>query len=76
MKLTGWFSENTKPVHIGVYKTRHHHFGNEWRDAYSYWNGKEWSNSQPTVNDAHFVRTWTEGAIQEKKWRGLAEQPK
>lgn len=76
MKLTGWFSENTKPVHIGVYRTRHYLYDNKYASGYSYWNGEKWSNCMSSVKDAYSRFKWTERAIQEKEWHGLAEQPK
>ena len=76
MKLTSWFPANVKPVHIGVYEIAYHLFEDEWSNGFSYWNGKKWANSCCSIRSAYENRTWFEGAIQEKKWRGLAEQPR
>ncbi len=72
-KLTPWFPIETKPVHIGVYETKYHLFEDEWSHGFSYWNGEKWSNNSCGVKSVK--KNWTEGAIQEKKWRGLLEKP-
>ena len=76
MKLTTWFAEHIKPARIGVYETSYHLDGKEWDYGYSYWNGEEWTNGNNTVNGAYAKHLWVEGAIQDKRWRGLAEAPK
>ena len=76
MTLTKWFPTDVKPVHIGVYEAIYHVFEDEWSTGYSFWNGKEWANSSDSIKGAYSNRKWIQGAIQEKKWRGLAEQPK
>ena len=68
-KLTEWFPADVKPARVGVYKTKFTAL-----EGYSYWNGCEWTNQ---VDAKTRVRTaWTEGACQEKHWRGLAKNPK
>jgi hypothetical protein len=78
-KLTPWFDVDTKPVRIGAYQTKFPRFKNstdDWIKGYSYWNGKGWSNQWSRVVDVNAHKKWTSGAIQEKMWRGLAEEPK
>jgi hypothetical protein len=76
MTLTKWFPTDVKPVHIGVYEIKFHLYEDQWDQGYAYWNGKEWSNNRHTVKWAYINRDHIEGAIQEKKWRGLTEQKK
>lgn len=71
MKLTEWFNEDTKPVHIGVYEVC-------VRGYYSYWNGEVWSFWNYSIKE--LIRTYeqdiyfgnTHGAL---VWRGLAIKP-
>lgn len=69
MKLTPWFDPQVKPKRKGVYQT------NWFGDGYSWFNGKEWANQRLTAYDAWEDRYWTEDAVQDKAWRGLAEKP-
>jgi hypothetical protein len=69
MKLTPWFDPWVRPKRKGVYQTSW--FG----DGYSYFNGAEWTNQRETVASALYFKHNTEGAAQEKAWRGLAEKP-
>lgn len=73
MKLTPWFPLSVKPVHVGWYETRML----KRFVGHSFWDGIKWSGT-------YFGESWTEinlrsinfyGAIQNKKWRGLAEKP-
>lgn len=75
-KLTPWFLPTKKPVRKGVYETKYHLYGREFQHGYSYWDGKNWANSSSSIDSAYAIKDWLEGAIQEKNWRGLAEQPK
>lgn len=75
-KLTPWFNQDQKPVREGVYEVKYHLFEDEWAEGFSYWNGKEWSNCLSEVRSAYANKSWTEGAIQDKKWRGLMQEAK
>lgn len=67
-KLTPWFTSDVTPARVGVYETKF----TAWQ-GYSYWNGCVWSNQSSTKR---VCTSWTEGACQEKQWRGLAQDPK
>lgn len=77
-KLTPWFPADQKPVRRGVYKTE---LRSSVREAvieisYSYWDGANWGNSQPTPEKArsHFLKNGF--GNQNKPWCGLAADPK
>jgi len=70
MKLTPWFDPWVKPKRKGVYRTSW--FG----DGYAWFDGKEWSNQNGSIEEASRNRRWNQGAAQEKAWRGLARAPK
>ena len=74
LKLTSWFHYRTKPIRIGVYEVKYK-ICREIQDGYAYWTGKKWTNACNSVQSAHHNKEWTDGAIQEKSWRGLAENP-
>ena len=73
-KLTTWFPYRVKPIHVGVYEVKYLLLGSI-DYGYAYWTGKEWTNAWNSVQRAYRNRTWISGAIQEKSWRGLAEDP-
>ena len=76
-ELTPWFPPGIKPVHIGVYPVKYKvSAGGMEHSGYAYWTGKEWTNSSNTVGHAYIYKDWTEGAVQQKSWRGLAQKPK
>jgi hypothetical protein len=61
MNLTDWFPETVKPVHVGVYETKHQNGTGAtfWR----YWNGRLWL----------LPNTSSHCVIQTRQWRGLRE---
>ena len=71
MKLTPWFTGQTKPSRTGVYQ----------RDAfsslytYSYWNGKQWMWTGSTVKSAH-NHNGMPSSHQCEPWRGIARSIK
>jgi hypothetical protein len=70
--VTQWFKPNQKPVHVGAYRTKHPDIG----AGYSWWNGKEFGPQFDTPARAYRFRGNVLFAIQEKQWRGLAEESK
>jgi hypothetical protein len=72
-QMTEWFPSNIKPARIGVYEIQWW-FVNCWDYGFSYWNGKQWANSAGTPESALLHKKWTDGAIQDKKWRGFTEK--
>lgn len=73
--LTPWYPTSIKPARPGVYRTSFKPFSSDdsAREGYSYWNGKKWSTQRPSRKRAEKADTF--GAIQSKRWRGLAEDP-
>lgn len=74
MNLTPWYPARIKPLRSGVYEVRWHGDGSRWR--WCYWTGSEWANTGTNKAEAAARKTWTNGAVQSKSWRGLAEEPK
>lgn len=72
--LTPWFPTDVKPVRVGVYETRFQLQVADWSFGYSYWDGTRWANAAGSVDSAHAIRDWFDGAIQEKQWRGLTQE--
>ncbi len=70
MKLTEWFPSDVKPARRGVYcvMSAHDDLG------YAYFNGRLWGWRVRSVREANLDRR-TDGADQEKRWRGLAKKP-
>jgi hypothetical protein len=68
-QMTPWFPSNIKPVRAGVYQT------NYAGSTYTYFDGKRWSWSNPTLKSANKDRD-THGAYQQKEWRGFTEEQK
>lgn len=65
-KITEWFDPEVSPIHIGWYER-------EWDLDYlaqdlDWWNGQYWEYG--AGNGLHQGR-----AINDKRWRGLAEKP-
>lgn len=72
-KLTPWFPADVKPARTGVYEVR---FDDDDTDfGYSYWSGCTWSWKECTPKEARQSPLQI-GAVQDKKWRGLAKAPK
>jgi len=74
-KMTKWFLEHIKPERVGVYEVQWWCF-DCWEYGFSYWDGKEWTNSCETPKSAFLHKKWVNGATQEKKWRGFTEEQK
>jgi hypothetical protein len=68
-QMTDWFPEKVKPVRAGVYETAY------CGKTYTYFDGKRWSWSQPTLSKARKDRD-TRGAYQNKPWRGFTKEQK
>ena len=66
-KLTEWFPPTTKPTEIKIYETKIPQI-----HGFSFWNGKEWLDTQFCIEDCNKDNV---KGIQEKTWRGLAENP-
>lgn len=72
-KLTPWFPHNIKPVRSGVYEVKFDLLGNDDGGGYAFWDGLRWTNALANVARAHENNDWFEGAVQQKKWRGLTK---
>jgi len=74
MKTTDWFPADIKPVHVGMYETKSPILKDQpgW---FCYWNGTSWCSSYQTMQHAYVFREFT-SSFQDRKWRGLAEEPK
>ena len=73
-KLTPWFTNGEKPVHIGVYNVscQRENQSGEW---YSYWDGSYFSPFAYNVEDAYdFSECSPKYSNEEGSWRGLAEK--
>ena len=70
-KLSPWISHETKPVLPGVYETKFFSEidGSLIFQGYSKWDGEQWGNASGSIQMA--AGRNTEGAIQEKEWRGV-----
>jgi hypothetical protein len=71
MKKTRWFPAETKPVRPGIYETRFDAF-----HGYSFFNGEKWAVQRRSVAYAIDSSGNIEYSRQDKRWRGLVEQPK
>jgi len=67
MKLTPWFPKTVKPIRPGVYQV-------DYAGNYSYWTGDSWCLSICDRHSAFRIRQ--PSRIQDRTWRGLAEEPK
>ena len=72
-QMTPWFPSGIKPVHVGVYQTKWYCV-DEWDHGFAYWNGHKWSNGAESVEGAYGHKSWINGAVQSKKWRGFTEK--
>ena len=74
-KVTGWFPPHIKPVHVGVYQVKFNN-GPRAYEGYAFWCGG-WGSLSTTRDGAErfFISIGTDGAHQNKTWRGLAEDP-
>jgi hypothetical protein len=74
VKVTRWFSSDTKPARIGLYETRFD--GDPVADrGFSHWDGSKWGDQygrfEYAAQHSHRARGY-----QDKLWRGLASKPK
>jgi len=65
-KLTPWFPESMKPVHVGVYETIRELHGSHF---FSKWDGKQWLIDCDKPEQAESKRG--RSAFQGRKWRGV-----
>ena len=75
-KLTPWFPGHIKPVRPGVYQTHWLHYTggcSASAGGFSRWTGSRWLDTGPSVEFAAKLRTV---GYPDKRWRGLAEEPK
>lgn len=74
-KETPQYPPEIKPVRVGVYRTE---FFDRWlergRGGFSWWDGARWGFQCSTPERAS-ERRYGHGAVQEKRWCGLAEDP-
>lgn len=70
MKLTEWFDHETNPARPGVYEVMNAS-GNR---GFAYFDGSLWGWRGDTKRQASRERE-TDGASQDKTWRGLAKKP-
>ena len=68
---THWFSENQKPVRIGVYEIKPDAL--RISQCWAVWNGKKWGWRSTERNQAWLDRD-LDGAKQNLIWRGLTNE--
>lgn len=74
-KLTPWFPPEIKPVHIGVYQRK----GLNGEVYFNRWNGRFWLQGWNVKCGNSFIeanKSQSQSFLPDRKWRGLAEQPK
>ncbi len=80
MKKTPWFPADIKPVHVGVYETKHEVRPGAPESCFRYWDGKWWSLGARPPAMAHWLRGAFTELVSEfnvvDEWRGLADKPK
>lgn len=72
-ELTEWFSSEVKPVHIGVYETDT--LSGSIGLGFAYWDGEKRGNSRTSPDNAKNNQGNWQNAYQNKKWRGLSQEP-
>jgi len=73
MKKTPWFKGETKPIHIGVYETKHPLLPTS--TTYQHWNGNKWGRYRRSPELAQEAQMYPSD-YQRQPWRGLAKKPK
>jgi hypothetical protein len=69
MKTTPWFEPLTDPWWIGPYE-----INGTCMTLYAWWDGRMWGSVAPTPDGAYACRL-DRCALQNLRWRGLAERP-
>ena len=70
-KMSRWFSSEEKPWEIGVYEREL-----DYPNQFSYWNGVFWCLASRSPEQADELHTQERpSAMQDERWRGLAEKP-
>lgn len=72
MLETDWFPYEIKPVHEGVYRTRHFLHGGECVAGFSRWWQGRWSYVHPSAVLASRLKL--PGSMQRKEWKGLLRE--
>ena len=72
MKLTPWFPETIKPVRPGIYQIA----SVDALEVFdSYWDCRAWGWPSFKPHSAFVYKNYV-SPIQDRRWRGLAEEPK
>lgn len=74
-KLTEWFPAHVKPAHVGVYEVRFLRCESVSVEGFSYWDGRKWSETQPSAERGAMYQANFITGVQNKEWRGLAKEP-
>ena len=73
-QMTPWFPADVKPVRVGLYEIQ---TTTAWRPYYAYWSGKQWGLIAAHPTSARWKTiAFTDGAYQEKIWRGFTKEQK
>ena len=74
---TDWFPAHIKPVHEGVYKTRHKLTHVNWCEGYSMYRIQPHNNSHIgwcfVENEPSQAKMCNYGTRQDKEWKGLTK---
>lgn len=70
MRVTKWFRNGEKPVHVGVYQRKY-----PWGVDYAYFDGKHWGLAADSVYEAETLGLYEARALTDNLlWRGMLTQ--
>ena len=76
IKRTPWFSQDDKPVKVGVYEVSANGYENPILCGYASWSGSDWSDSYPLLIDAMAITKIKKEheSYNSHCWRGFSEE--
>jgi hypothetical protein len=71
MKLTKWFRNGEKPVHVGVYQRKY-----PWGVNYAYFDGESWALAADSIGEAKQWGKYSKTRVlaDDLLWRGVIKQ--